>query len=605
MLRSTLHPLRASAQSSQLFKSQFRASFPRTIRNAHIHTPPLRPNPAPKTSSISPLTISFNPNICFFSSHTFTRPSSKPQTPINALLTRLRTAFRRFHTSLLRRNAEAAGKAKEESQGLGARMRKLSREYLGTDRIGKWEHIIVSNVKKVIPDSVKQTWNEWRASMKQAEIKETGHTKVNEHVEMVGWGVEEAEEKNKKDASLATQLALAYAIHKSFIFIRVPLTAAWQYIANEGNIPELYIHHCKDVANALAANGCIHGDCPDISRFNDHLRYYKDNDWDGLGDPHKERERLLRLKVEKLDELKNDPPLPPLMWKPKNPTGADRPNKQNKATVTLSLGKLLNFTSIDELSGQNNATVTFPLWQLLNATDIDELNEQNNVTLSLGKLLNSTNIELDERNNTTLTLSLGKLLNSTNIRLNEQNNTTLSLGPLLTSTNLNELNQQNTTTVVLQRGESLNSSTDGLQGGLKPLFDSIDRSNQSWAIAPIVISLNYESLLLGPPDHKSRRLSPTIVRRAGESQNKERQTLSRESQATFYQSLACLLNDSFFQSTVQDPVARILSILQFVLFRSVSISQERENNTRISNDNQRPRQLESTKFKKLRICSNS
>ncbi|KAF8863631.1 hypothetical protein BDZ45DRAFT_685863 [Acephala macrosclerotiorum] len=40
------------------------------------------------------------------------------------------------------------------------------------------------------------------------------------------WGVEAATEKNKHDASLATQLALAYAIHKSFIFVRVPITAA-------------------------------------------------------------------------------------------------------------------------------------------------------------------------------------------------------------------------------------------------------------------------------------------------------------------------------------------------------------------------------------------
>jgi len=62
--------------------------------------------------------------------------------------------------------------------------------------------------------------------MKQAEQDITGGQQVNEHVEMAGWGVEEAEERNKKDASLGTQLALAYAIHKTFIFVRVPLTAA-------------------------------------------------------------------------------------------------------------------------------------------------------------------------------------------------------------------------------------------------------------------------------------------------------------------------------------------------------------------------------------------
>lgn len=66
---------------------------------------------------------------------------------------------------------------------------------------------------------------------------------------MASWGVEKASAANTEEASkseqnprealaadnistnatpagLATQLALAYAIHKSFIFIRVPLTAA-------------------------------------------------------------------------------------------------------------------------------------------------------------------------------------------------------------------------------------------------------------------------------------------------------------------------------------------------------------------------------------------
>jgi len=97
--------------------------------------------------------------------------------------------------------------------------------YLGTDRVGEWEHLIVSHVKQLIPESVKSSWREWRQAMKNAEREVTGQEKINEDVEMAGWGVEEATERNKKDASLATQLALAYAIHKSFIFIRVPLTA--------------------------------------------------------------------------------------------------------------------------------------------------------------------------------------------------------------------------------------------------------------------------------------------------------------------------------------------------------------------------------------------
>jgi len=98
--------------------------------------------------------------------------------------------------------------------------------YLGTDRIGEWEHSIVSNVKRIIPDSIKNIWHEWRVSVMAAERGMTGGEQINKQVEMAGWGVEEADERNKKDASLATQLALAYAIHKSFMFIRVPLTAA-------------------------------------------------------------------------------------------------------------------------------------------------------------------------------------------------------------------------------------------------------------------------------------------------------------------------------------------------------------------------------------------
>jgi hypothetical protein len=67
--------------------------------------------------------------------------------------------------------------------------------------IGEWEHIIVSNIKSVIPESVKQKWHEWRVSVKQAEREFTGQENVTEGLEMAGWGVEEAEARNKKDAS--------------------------------------------------------------------------------------------------------------------------------------------------------------------------------------------------------------------------------------------------------------------------------------------------------------------------------------------------------------------------------------------------------------------
>ncbi|KAI1331756.1 hypothetical protein F5Y16DRAFT_243314 [Xylariaceae sp. FL0255] len=140
---------------------------------------------------------------------------------------------------------------KEEPQGLSARLRKLSREYgwaavgvylglsvldfpfcfllvrwVGTERIGELEHLVVSNVSKVIPESIRNRWNEYRTALKKAERENIGNGEISEHVEMAGWGVAEADHRNNTEASLGTQLALAYAIHKSFIFIRVPLTAA-------------------------------------------------------------------------------------------------------------------------------------------------------------------------------------------------------------------------------------------------------------------------------------------------------------------------------------------------------------------------------------------
>ncbi|PHH64101.1 hypothetical protein CDD81_4976 [Ophiocordyceps australis] len=134
---------------------------------------------------------------------------------------------------------------------LGARLKKLSREYgwtavgvylglsvldfpfcfllvriVGTEKIGKIEHYIVSAIKNVVPDSVRESATQFWNSIRKQESKELGDDTISEKVEMAGWGVQEAQQRNDEEASLATQLALAYAIHKSFIFIRVPLTAA-------------------------------------------------------------------------------------------------------------------------------------------------------------------------------------------------------------------------------------------------------------------------------------------------------------------------------------------------------------------------------------------
>ncbi|KAK5634586.1 hypothetical protein RRF57_010299 [Xylaria bambusicola] len=171
-------------------------------------------------------------------------PTSKSyQSPI-------RTGRRSFHkTSRLRGAKPNPSKPNiQEPQGLSARLKRLSREYgwaavgvylglsvldfpfcfllvrvVGTERIGQIEHWVVSHVSMAIPESIRNRWNEYRLALKEARQEQS---QGGAEVEVTGWGVEEAEQRNKAEASLGTQLALAYAIHKSFIFLRVPLTAA-------------------------------------------------------------------------------------------------------------------------------------------------------------------------------------------------------------------------------------------------------------------------------------------------------------------------------------------------------------------------------------------
>jgi hypothetical protein len=56
----------------------------------------------------------------------------------------------------------------------------------------------------VIPESVRQTWNEWMAYFRKTEIKETGQEHVSDAVEKAGWGVEEAQERHQEEASRST-----------------------------------------------------------------------------------------------------------------------------------------------------------------------------------------------------------------------------------------------------------------------------------------------------------------------------------------------------------------------------------------------------------------
>ncbi|KIW05094.1 uncharacterized protein PV09_03651 [Verruconis gallopava] len=96
---------------------------------------------------------------------------------------------------------------------------------LGTERIGQWEHAVIDSIKAIIgipfPGLMKDTGGASKDVEEQNEAeKREGHVVSGSHSS----STEDLEADSK--ATIWTQLALAYAIHKSFIFIRVPLTAA-------------------------------------------------------------------------------------------------------------------------------------------------------------------------------------------------------------------------------------------------------------------------------------------------------------------------------------------------------------------------------------------
>ncbi|TGO66110.1 hypothetical protein BOTNAR_0068g00250 [Botryotinia narcissicola] len=246
MFRATILGLRAGGMRQ--FITAYRTTIQNTTstRSAILRKLLQRPITASTSTPINSLRSKSRPQTTNF---TF---SSNPRSSSETLFQRLRARTNRyFHNSRPRRNGEAKSENLGDDTSLSGRMKKLSREYgwsvvgvyiflsaadfpfcyllvrtLGTDRIGEWEHTITSSIKSIIPESIKTTFHEWRVAMQKASHDVTGSDKLGDGVEMAGWGVEEAEERNKRDASLGTQLALAYAIHKSFIFIRVLLTAA-------------------------------------------------------------------------------------------------------------------------------------------------------------------------------------------------------------------------------------------------------------------------------------------------------------------------------------------------------------------------------------------
>jgi hypothetical protein len=66
---------------------------------------------------------------------------------------------------------------------------------------GELEHFIVSNVKKAIPQSFQDKWHEYRKALQEARKESLGEGDLGQGVEMAGWGVEEAEARNKAEAS--------------------------------------------------------------------------------------------------------------------------------------------------------------------------------------------------------------------------------------------------------------------------------------------------------------------------------------------------------------------------------------------------------------------
>ncbi|MCJ1375233.1 hypothetical protein MMC20_006467 [Loxospora ochrophaea] len=95
--------------------------------------------------------------------------------------------------------------------------------WLGTERIGRWEAQVMGYVWSAVRWGRGALGLENQAPIEGKQTEE--YAVVVDEADVHGVG--EAERANKGEgASIWTQLALAYAIHKSFIFVRVPLTAA-------------------------------------------------------------------------------------------------------------------------------------------------------------------------------------------------------------------------------------------------------------------------------------------------------------------------------------------------------------------------------------------
>jgi len=67
--------------------------------------------------------------------------------------------------------------------------------------LGEVEHRVMSTIKQMIPDSVREAWQTYWQSFRKAEARALGDDDISDKMEMATWGVEKAQERNRVDAS--------------------------------------------------------------------------------------------------------------------------------------------------------------------------------------------------------------------------------------------------------------------------------------------------------------------------------------------------------------------------------------------------------------------
>ncbi|KAB8243085.1 hypothetical protein BDV35DRAFT_331992 [Aspergillus flavus] len=147
------------------------------------------------------------------------------------------SVFRRLFSSSRSKSSPQS----EQSSSLSQRLKALSREYgwsalgvylllsamdfpfcfaavrfLGAEKVGHYEHVVVEAFKGAVGTVL--------PSVQEEQFKDETNSTTDSSKDNVDGST--VEKKLDEGASLWTQVALAYAIHKSLIFIRVPLTAA-------------------------------------------------------------------------------------------------------------------------------------------------------------------------------------------------------------------------------------------------------------------------------------------------------------------------------------------------------------------------------------------